>query len=356
MEPSAKKMSNKKCRTDKQCLNCGHEVQERYCSHCGQENLEYRNSAWVLVVDFVKDSFNYDSRLWHTLGQLVLRPGQIALEYMNGKRRQNLEPIRFYIFASSIFFLLLYFRVGSFSNETTPGQKISDQRRIFHLHQEKEMRKGTPDTVCINQLIHSIQSPDDSSNTGGNTNEGDLEIDLFAPQLDSVQSEGWLGKLLLERIEQRQREMQQQHDGDEASASSAFLDEIFHSLPQLFFLSLPFFAFFLKLLYWRRPGTLYVEHFIFSIYYYAYMYVVLTTVILINALVSEVDAEALQEPSSWVTTLLAIYPFAYLLLAMKRFYHDRWLKLLFRYLTLLILFCFNILFLFIVVAFVTFIW
>jgi hypothetical protein len=86
------------------------------------------------------------------------------------------------------------------------------------------------------------------------------------------------------------------------------------------------------------------------------MFVVLTAVILFNALVAGVDSTALQEPSSWVTTFLAIYPFAYLFLSMKRFYSDRWFKLTLRYCTLMFLFCCNILILFIVLAFVTLIW
>jgi hypothetical protein len=117
---------------------------------------------------------------------LVLRPGQVALEYMNGKRRQNLEPIRFYIFASSVFFLLLYFQVGSITDDTTSGNTMPASRRVHHLNQEKEIRKGTPDTAVLNQLIQSVYPPGDSSATETGTSVGDLEIDMFSSQLDSA--------------------------------------------------------------------------------------------------------------------------------------------------------------------------
>ncbi len=45
-------MGHSRLRTDNHCLNCGTTVQERYCSHCGQENLEPKESLWHLIRHF----------------------------------------------------------------------------------------------------------------------------------------------------------------------------------------------------------------------------------------------------------------------------------------------------------------
>ena len=151
-------MRHKKLRDNKDCLNCGQEVEARFCSHCGQENLELHDSVFRLILHYIQDMFSYDNRLWHTLKNLVLKPGRVAREYMDGKRRQNLEPIRFYVFASSVFFLLLFFAVGPASLDIAGDPDKNYAKRIFHLKQEKEYRKGTADTSLVNQLTQSLQA------------------------------------------------------------------------------------------------------------------------------------------------------------------------------------------------------
>lgn len=347
-------MSHKKLRADKHCLNCGHEVPERYCPHCGQENLQWKDSAWIMLVDYFKDSFNYDSRLWHTLRTLVLRPGQVASEYLNGKRRQNLEPIRFYIFASSAFFLLLFLEVGSLT--LTAGQdQLSTSRRLYHLQREKDLLKGSPDTVHINQLIQGLQQHREHEVRNDST-QRDFELELFDSGEDTTTTESPLGQFLLNRLRQRQKDLEREHEGDEQSALSAFGDELLHALPQLFFLSLPFFAFFLKILYWRRRPNLYVDHFIFSMYHYAYLFVIQSLVVLGIGLTQYVDMSWAASLSGYIITALIAYPFIYLLLSMKRFYQDTWIKLCIRYGLLMVLFFFTIIFLFLFLAAFTLLW
>ena len=351
-------MSHKKLREDKTCLNCGHLVEERFCTHCGQENLELNDSVWKLVGHYLQDMFSYDNRIWHTLKYLLLKPGRVAREYMDGKRKQNLEPIRFYVFASSVFFLLLFFTLGSSSSYTINTPESNYSKRLFHLKQEKEYRKGTPDTAIVNQLTQSLKEKMEiqDSSVVDTANQG-VEIDLFdVPSIDTIEAKGWLSNVLVERIAARQSELEKKHEGDENAALSTVLDEIWHSLPQLFFLSLPFFAFFLKILYFRRPKNSYVEHFIFSLYYYSYLFVIMILFLLAQWIQERSKGEVFESSMSYAITALVLYPFIYLLLSMKRFYIDRWVRLIFRYLFLLFLLMITFVVLFFVIAFVTFLW
>jgi hypothetical protein len=92
-------------------------------------------------------------------------------------------------------------------------------------------------------------------------------------------------------------------------AISAYWDELLHSLPQLFFLSLPFFALFLKILYWRSSRKLYVEHFIFSIYHYAYLFVIFIFFMCLNWLIGKVEGDALAPITSGLIVFITFYPF-----------------------------------------------
>lgn len=351
-------MRHSKLRVDKTCLNCGYLVEERFCTHCGQENLELQDSVWKLMGHYLQDMFSYDNRIWHTLKYLLLKPGRVAREYMDGKRKQNLEPIRFYIFASSVFFLLLFLDFGSTSLNITNTLDKNYSKRLFHLKQEKEFLKGTADTTLVNQLTQSLKEKKENRDASAvDTSNQGVEIDLFGvPAVDTLEAEGWLSSALLERVAARLAELENKHEGDEVAAFQSILGELFHSLPQMFFLSLPFFAFFLKILYFRRPKNSYVEHFIFTIYHYAYTFIIMILFMAIQWCSGKSSILFVESGLSYLNVAVILYPFYYLFVSMKRFYNDRWVRLIIRYLILLTLLLFTLLLLFIGLAIFTFLW
>jgi len=275
---------------------------------------------------------------------------------MDGKRRQNLEPIRFYLFASSIFFLLFFFEVGSVSINMSKSSATNYSKRLYHLKQEKKFREGTADTSLINQLMQPLKDTLTRNDTSAIDTSQDVQIDLFDSSIDTADADGWLSKVLLKRFEARQAELEEKHEGDEKQATGTIIDEIIHSLPQLFFLSLPFFALFLKLLYFRRPKNSYVEHFIFSIYHYAYLFVIMILFIVAQWAIERCGGTFLESALSYVIGVLILYPFFYLFISMKRFYNDRWGKLMLRYFVLLFLLFIILLLLFVGIAMFTFLW
>ncbi len=101
-------MSRHHLRHDKNCLNCGFPVEERFCSRCGQENLEPKESVGHLVGHFFADLTHFDSKLFVTLKDLIIRPGFLTREYVAGRRVAYLNPIRMYVFISAIFFVALF--------------------------------------------------------------------------------------------------------------------------------------------------------------------------------------------------------------------------------------------------------
>lgn len=344
-------MSHKKLRNEKECLNCGSVVTERFCSHCGQENLELNDSVTHLVIHYVKDMFNYDSKLWHTLRALVTRPGLVAAEYMLGKRQSYLEPIRFYAFTSSIFFLVFFFLLGDGVISTEVAQDKNYPKRLYNLEKEKSFLAGTPDTMYVVPLINSLRlKTRDTIPAVSDTLKQGEEGSVTDSVETEEETEGWLLKLVDEMAEKRERERLEEYGGDKGQADNAVLKEVFYKLPQLFFLSLPFFAFILKMLYWRSRRTSYVEHFIFSIYHYAYLFIIMLLYILAYNMPEYESLPFLNSVCQLLVLGFFFYPFIHLLLSMKRFYGDRWGRLIFRFCILLFLLFFVMLALFVVIA------
>ncbi|MDZ4747708.1 MAG: DUF3667 domain-containing protein [Saprospiraceae bacterium] len=348
-------MNHKKRRTEKHCLNCSHEVEERFCTQCGQENLELNDSTLHLIIHYIQDLFHYDGKLWHTMKSLVTRPGLVAKEYLEGKRQRHLEPIRFYVFASSVFFLTFFIFIGdeTYTSSVTPETNYS--KRLYNLEQEKSFLQGTADTVYANTLIHSIQRLQiDVASIADDSSASEVEIELFDVQADTAAQVGWLEYILDEGMLKRAEELEKEHEGDEVKATTALVNEVVHTLPQLFFLSLPFFALFLKLLYWRSQRKTFVEHFIFSIYHYAFLFIIMLLFILVVATLRLLGSEWEEEVESWLALIVIVYPVVYLFLSMRLFYKDQWIKLTLKYIALSALLITTIIVLFVMLAVITF--
>ncbi len=341
-------MRHKKQRTESNCLNCGHLIEERYCSVCGQENLAFTDSTFHLVLHYFQDLFHYNGKFWHTFKQFIRKPGLVAREYMAGKRQSHLNPIQFYVFSSTVFFIFLFFIADPSSaiQKTLSGDY---KKRLYHLEQEREFLIGSQDTMYVDSLISGLQalSTDTSS-------ESSLEWGWDEEWAIEDEESSWLLRKLKDRIIEKSDEMKLVHEGDGQRAINALLKEILHSVPQLIFLSLPFFALFLRMLYFRSERKTYVASFIFSVYQYSYLYIILLFYLLTNWLLNKVTWPLLDEVWGWLTFSFIIYLFVYLYLSMRRFYTDNGFSLIMRYLAMLFLCFWTLLVLFVVVSFLTY--
>lgn len=79
----------------------------RFCPGCGQETTLHPPSVVEFAHEFVGHYVALEGPLWRTLWLLVRHPGQLTADYLAGKRRQYLPPLRLYLSASFILFLVL---------------------------------------------------------------------------------------------------------------------------------------------------------------------------------------------------------------------------------------------------------
>ena len=157
-------MAHGKLRTAKNCLNCNAEVKGRFCSVCGQENIEPKETFWNLVSHFLYDLFHYDGKVLSSLKALAFKPGFLTHEYVRGRRTSYLHPIRLYIFISAVFFIIfISFIVGDKTILNENVKQLSDQQQGAiqkTIDQLKDTLSKTSDTIKkqnIQQEIVALQ-------------------------------------------------------------------------------------------------------------------------------------------------------------------------------------------------------
>jgi hypothetical protein len=152
---------------------------------------------------------------------------------------------------------------------------------------------------------------------------------------DSVLAAGnkdnWIRRQLIYKQIELNEKYRNQGGGQ---ALKDFADILLHSLPQIFFILLPIFAFILKLLYIRRKEFYYVNHGIFSIHFYIFWFI--SMLILFG--LGELNAKLGWGLITFIQVLIGFGILFYLYKAMRNFYRQRRAKTVFKFMIL----CFSL--------------
>jgi hypothetical protein len=87
------------------CANCGASLADRYCGRCGQDS-HASLSFGHFTHELVEGLFHVDSKFWRTVRTLLLRPGLLTQEYLDGKRNSYSPPFRSYLVISIAYFIV----------------------------------------------------------------------------------------------------------------------------------------------------------------------------------------------------------------------------------------------------------
>jgi uncharacterized protein DUF3667 len=88
-----------------QCLNCGAGLHGRFCSQCGQRVVPPFPTVRELTADTWDEIAGWDGRYVMTFAALA-HPGRLTLEQLQGHRVRYVSPVRLYLVASLIYFLI----------------------------------------------------------------------------------------------------------------------------------------------------------------------------------------------------------------------------------------------------------
>jgi hypothetical protein len=347
-------LSHSKERHEKICLNCNTEVVGRWCHICGQENIEPKETVWSLISHFFYDITHYDGKFFSTTKFLIIRPGFLPKEYIEGRRARYLHPIRMYVFSSAVFFLIFY---SQFTFKWTER----DEDRL--LSETAEVAKLTLDSAKLTALANAKDREDSAvidrafviavqpylktleSDTAGTTDEfkkkymkkkekwekkrkNRLNINITDPdrkyrsvkEYDSVQHalpaderDNWIER----RAKYREIELNERYNGDQRAMMKDLLEKFTHTFPYLLFISLPLYAWYLRLLYRRQKQQFpYVTHAIFLIYLYIFTFIDLLVYFGLDKIHDSLDWGWI----GFIEAAVLLYGVYYAYKAMRKFY------------------------------------
>ncbi|NNF19147.1 MAG: DUF3667 domain-containing protein [Flavobacteriaceae bacterium] len=326
-----------------ECLNCGHplDISDRYCPQCSQAN----NTKKRTLVNYIEEFFNtvvaYDSRLLRTLSAMLLHPGKMTREYLEGKRMTYTNPFRFLLSLSIIYFLLLSAGSDLDTLDANSNNDISDQDFTNTPLAAEAEKTSSKDSIVTWQnpqgYVLFSDKKDSVIASSPALHYEQLATDDFWDRIFK-KTEFYLSLIRyhdLKNYDELGRIMEVPESGEDKSSFAiarsinrvkntpgSFLDAILGRLPFATFFFLPVFAVFIRMVYINKSYT-YTDNLIFSFHNQSLMFILLT----ISFLVDEIFSIS--------TAGFALLIFSlYLYKAMRTFYGDGRLKTILKFLLL----------------------
>lgn len=158
------------------CPNCAHHIEHplpNYCGHCGQETALKPPTVIEFAQQFGGSVLATEGALWRTLKLLLFRPGQLTLEYLNGRRRHYVLPLRLFITMSVIALLLMRVvmllqaptlaqiesKITIDSPEKNEGTVVSIGKVTLKIQDNKLVCSGLPDSLCARLKDRFVLEP-----------------------------------------------------------------------------------------------------------------------------------------------------------------------------------------------------
>jgi hypothetical protein len=262
------------------CSNCHAEGHGSYCSECGQKYIHLQRPLKELLDD-VFDSFNIDRGILKTLIPFIIKPGFLTSEYLDGKRKKYMSPLRLYLLMSLIFFFLAQATSNKMDQKSSPGflsisSDTTDQKIMLDDSTALELLKS--DTIFIGER--------DTTGSAAGQRKADRQYRFQKALI----------KVITDRV--------------------VFVRSFYKSISYLLFILMPAYALILKLLYIRRK-RLYIEHLIFSLNMHSFALLLFSIMVILKTTFPAVGDSF---------NLMLIFLPLYFSLGMKRFYIQAWFK------------------------------
>lgn len=87
------------------CINCNHEQNTKFCSNCGERLMVAKITFGSIFKDILSTITNMDKGFLFNVKNLCLNPKEVAIGYIDGKRKNVFNPISFVIVAISLYLI-----------------------------------------------------------------------------------------------------------------------------------------------------------------------------------------------------------------------------------------------------------
>ncbi|GAB4264842.1 MAG: hypothetical protein Kow0027_31610 [Saprospiraceae bacterium] len=322
------------------CLNCGHplHMEDQYCPQCGQKNKSSFVSVREFLGDFFDQLFNLNNRIFRTLAALML-PGKLTADYFAGRRQPFYHPLRIFIVAAAVMLTV-----------ATLLLKNSDLEQMDRLWEKEKVtfyeKQAYNQVDSLNRILKTefpntsvaaaLDSLKDRFAVGKNILSPDsIEVaaGLIFSNLKGTNARRTVKVAGKDALEMREKDLANKYGLTGFWERLFFVQNIrilkagdevvYYALGNVIWMMLlmmPLLALALKLLYIRR-GHYLVEHLVFALHTHSFVFILVTVAFLVGMLTSP-DVVAL-----WSVVITALY----VLLAMKRYYRQGWIKTLIKY-------------------------
>lgn len=251
------------------CRNCGATTTGNFCHMCGQETRLHAPSFSEFMHEFVGHYVALEGRLWGTITRLLFRPGLLTAEYLAGRRKRYVEPLRLYLSLSIIFFAVLKLTGADIVTHDPRPAPPEAKERVERILAEKKVQKEHPKIMNDNlEQVLEREAPG-----------------IFRP---------------FDRFDKM----------DEQEKNAVMQAGFYKYAPYAIFLLMPIFALWLKVLY-AGTGRRYGEHMLFALHTNAFAFVILGVFIFL--------------PDGFLKFMTFCWVLGYLPWAMQRVYQKgRW--------------------------------
>ncbi len=131
------------------CQSCNTPIIDLYCPHCGEKRFSQADLSYKKLLKQLAESLtDIDGKVIGSFKALIFSPGTLSNNYLNGIRRNWLNPFQVFILAN-----ILYFFALSFMWQVTYNTPLE-----IHLTASNFFHKDTAITMVNQELIDSNRS------------------------------------------------------------------------------------------------------------------------------------------------------------------------------------------------------
>ena len=225
------------------CLNCGAPLTGPFCAECGQRDIPPYPSVRELAVDAMAEFSGWDGRLLNTVRALLLKPGLLTREFLEGRRARYISPLRLYLSASVIYFLL---------TAAAPDIRLNNGRSLSGI--EIGVSTSTASSTGPGRVANAAN---DALGRGQPITEAERQA-----ALKDIARAPRLMQPFLRRV---------------VADPKGFEHAMLETMPKMLFALLPLFAAIVGLFY---HGRKYPEHLYFAIHLHAFIFLALALAVL----------------------------------------------------------------------------
>lgn len=322
------------------CLNCDHQLQnELYCPSCGQKTSVHNLSLRYLLSRFYIAFLDFDKKLLLSLRDIWV-PNKVSNSFLKGSRDVYVNHLRFFFLSLALLFFLIALNMRQIDMNDDQLLRKSERDKVYaellQFEENHDLVCDTTQFIALKQQLFRIDTSDEAVDSLLNglikvSGETSMFDDLYQLEPDSI-----LNKHKIEgdfkRFTTKQFIKVLKNGG---SSISFIVGNLFWGLILLTLIM----SFVLKLLYIRHH-SFFAEHLMQMINSHCILSLC-CSVILFLALFRNLNI--------WLMILAALFSFLYLMVSLKLYYRQGWIKTILKGLMIMFTYIAAMMFVFILV-------